>query len=53
MFVTFRDNGQLKIAYSNQMNVTNVIQNRRNVAISKSVQDEYSHHIDVIVGEDD
>lgn len=52
-FVTFRDNGQLKIAYSNQMNVTNVIQNRRNVAISKSVQDEYFHHIDVIVGEDD
>ena len=51
-FVTYRENGVLKIAYSNQMNVTNTVQNNRRIAISRSVENKLQYHIDVISDED-
>lgn len=51
-FVTYRDDGVLKIAYSNQMNITNTVQNNRRIAISRSVENELPYHIDVIDDED-
>ncbi len=51
-FVTYRENDVLKIAYSNQMNITNTVQNNRRIAISRSVENELPYHIDVIDDED-
>ena len=55
-FVTYRENGVLKIAYSEQRyypeNDPNT-QNRGNEADSRSEIEEPTHHIDVIIGEDD
>ena len=50
-FITYHENGALKIAYSNQMNITNTVQNNRRIAISRSV--EFSHNIDTIVDDDE
>lgn len=44
---------EVKIAYSNQMNVINNVQNRRRLVIAKSIEDELTYHIDTIIGEDD
>jgi len=55
-FVTYRENGVLKIAYSEQRyypeNDPNT-QNRGNEADSRSEIEEPTHHIDVIIGDDD